>query len=76
MTVPTTRMMKNGLVTGKVAVVIGTIFLLARDPAMARAVNIVEYRPIAIPTTMVKLKKGVLVVRPAAGEPLLTHMDA
>ena len=55
MTVPTSMITKSGLATGKVAVLAGTIFFAAREPAMARAGNIVANLPTSIARAKVRL---------------------
>ena len=65
----------NGVVTGNVPSVGGTIFLRTRLPAIASVGMIIKNLPANMFTPMVELYQSVLAFNPANAEPLLPAPD-
>src|SRR2546428_10911240 len=71
MTVPTSRTTNSDPFVGKVPLVVGTNFLAARLPAIARAGMMKRNLPTSMSRPMVRLYQGVLALIPAKALPLL-----
>src|SRR4051794_484152 len=68
---PTTRPTNRPPSVGKVPADVGTIFLVASDPAMASIGTIIRKRPMNIARPRVEFQNGVLADSPAKALPLL-----
>src|SRR6516225_3944769 len=74
-TVETRRVVKSGVVTGNVPADSGTVFFLARLPAMAMMGITAKKRPKSVANPVETLYQGVLTLRPTKAEPLLPVAD-
>jgi hypothetical protein len=71
----TSQKIKRALWVGRVPLEAGTVFLLARDPAMARAGMASQYLETSITIPRARLKNRLLVLSPAKALPLLFAAD-